>query len=66
MNVISTVEWFMERGVFCGHFDLNAVMIQLVLLPDHRIDFCENSLLLSIHACLEFDMDSERVLIVVQ
>ena len=58
VNIVSTVEWLVSC-VLCRNFNLNTIMVQLVLLSNKRIHLSQYSLLLSILICSKFYVDSE-------
>jgi len=63
MDIVTTEEGMRGNGFF-GDFDLNTVMVKLVLLSANSVCFFKNTLLMTIITRFESNMARERVFVV--
>ena len=63
MDIVTTEEGVRGTGLF-GEFDLNAVMVKLVLLSANSVCFFKNTLLMTVIARFKSNMARERVFVV--
>jgi hypothetical protein len=64
MDVVSTMERLVRGAGLFRSLDLNAVVVQVVLLPQDGVGLGENALLLSVKSWLEDDVASEWVFVI--
>jgi len=64
MDVVSTEERLVRGVGLFSSLNLNAVVVQVVLIPQHGVRFGENTLLLSVESRLEDDVAREGVFVI--